>query len=353
MEKVKLTKWIKIFLPLILALAGLAYMTFLLKEQAVESQRVHEAYLEEQQKKIDAWKNSIILEDRIGTEEKSYISYEVQEEKVLVTTPYYTFTVPASWIGHCKMIVSQDNEHYYDWISEETYTPESSRDPNLYEVRIYHHTIDGVQTLLATVCLYNEIINWYDEYSHNDYTEYIGLLSHLTKDRSTYRIHFFYEKSDEWTRDETFYDMQYELSDVMKSIEVRTHLDDGTWMHIDREHSAYSEYMEHFHNHYLWRNKYYNVTLPKAYYDQLEKEKQAAIEKARQDKLLEEEKKRAQQRRAASKASKGSNKTDPYDVYDYDDPDDFADYWEEEFDDEWSDEDEAWDDAYDYWVEHH
>lgn len=42
---------------------------------------------------------------------------------------------------------------------------------------------------------------------------------------------------------------------------------------------------------------------------------------------------------------------DPYDVYDFDDPDEFADEWAEEFGD--GDEEEGWDDAWDYWQEHH
>lgn len=54
--------------------------------------------------------------------------------------------------------------------------------------------------------------------------------------------------------------------------------------------------------------------------------------------------------------TKPKTQFDPYDVYDYDNPDDFADDMYEDFfalEDFYEDEDEAWDEAYDYWEECH
>jgi len=349
MEKAKPTRWIKIILSVLLLLAGLTpcFTALLISFDA----KVQGGY-SEQKEQDEGWVNGIILEDKIGTEESPYLSCEEQEKRILVTTPYYTFVVPVSWAGHCKIVAAPDAERYLDWIPEEAYTPKSSRDPGIYEIRIYHYSIKGEQTLLASVCMYYEILNWHEKDSHKTDSEYIGLLNHETNDGKTHRIHFFYEESDEWIREDSFYDMRRDLSDVLDSIEIRTDPDDGSRISIDREHSAYSEFMDHFRNEYLWRNTYYNVPLPHAYYVQLEKEKQEALEKERQEKILEE-KKRAQQRSENARPSKSEYKMDPYDVYDFDDPDDFADHWAEEFEDEWSDEDEAWDDAYDYWEEHH
>ena len=304
-----------------------------------------------------------LTEIQVSDEDADKISYEIDDEKIHVLTPYYSFDLPISWLGYCSLDY-EPMEEDYDWSDCYYVFSDAQHDPDTYRITIrYQDPRDmGDSCYLGKIALYNELFNYgnflADERDGGESTrKYYGRLEHAVGGK-TYYAHMAVIRASEHQAigytgaDKRCVAMYYALEDVYDTISA--------------VHSESGENKNSIEVNQEWRSG--------AYTDEMLEEYVKTNEALHSDS--------GSTRNSGSSASSGGSgsfgssgnssssgstkysgsgntsssattKTDGYDVEDYEDPDDFADEWVEEFSEYDEDEDDAYDEAYDYWKEHH
>ena len=304
-----------------------------------------------------------LTEIQVSDEDADKISYEIDDGKIHVLTPYYSFDLPLSWLGYCSLDYEPMNEKY-DWSDCYYVFSDAQHDPDTYRITIrYQDPRDiGDSCYLGKIELYNELFNYgnflaYERDGSESTQKYYGRLKHAVGGK-TYFAHISVCREDEHQAvgyvgaDQDCVAMYYALEDVYDTIRpVNSESGDDQCSIAVNNKWRSGAYTDEMYEEYVKTNDALHSDTGSARSSGSSASSGGSGPSGSPGNSSSSGSTRYSS--SGKTSSSATTKTDGYDVEDYDDPDDFADEWAEEFSEDDEDDDEAYEEAYDYWVEHH